>query len=84
MTAFILWYFGSSVVKGFALVLIIGIATSMFTAITLSRLLLRWTVKQPWARKASFYGVKEEDFLLAAPRGPRRRGTETEEVGARA
>jgi len=34
MTAFILWYFGSSVVKGFALVLIIGIATSMFTAIT--------------------------------------------------
>ncbi len=84
MTAFILWYFGSSVVKGFALVLIIGIATSMFTAITLSRLLLRWTVKQSWARKASFYGVKEEDFLLAAPRGPRRRATETEEVGARA
>jgi hypothetical protein len=55
-------------------VLIIGILTSMFTAITLSRMLLRWTVKQPWARKASFYGVKDEDFLLAAPRAPRRRG----------
>jgi preprotein translocase subunit SecD len=83
MTAFILWYFGSSVVKGFALVLIIGIATSMFTAITLSRMLLRWTVRQPWARKASFYGVKEEDFLLAASRGPRRRGDTGEvNVGA--
>ncbi len=81
MTAFILWYFGSSVVKGFALVLIIGIVTSMFTAITLSRMLLRWTVRQPWARKASFYGVKDEDFLLATPRGPRRRGG-TGEVSA--
>jgi hypothetical protein len=46
----------------------------MFTAITLSRMLLRWTVRQPWARKASFYGVKDEDFLLAASRAPRRRG----------
>jgi preprotein translocase subunit SecD len=80
MTAFILWYFGSSVVRGFALVLILGIITSMFTAITLSRMLLRWAVKQPWARKASFYGVKEEDFLLAAPRA-RRRG-EAGEVSA--
>jgi preprotein translocase subunit SecD len=81
LTAFILWYFGSSVVKGFALVLMLGILTSMFTAVTLSRLLLRWAVKQPWARKASFYGVKEEDFLLASPRTPRRRG-ETGEVSA--
>lgn len=82
MTAFILWYFGSSTVKGFALVLIIGILTSMFTAITLSRMLLRWVVRQPWARKASFYGVKEDEFLLSAPRA-RRRG-ETGEVNARA
>ena len=35
MTAFILWYFGTSTVKGFALVLIIGVLISMFTAITL-------------------------------------------------
>ncbi|MBX3029073.1 MAG: protein translocase subunit SecD [Chloroflexi bacterium] len=76
MTAFILWYFGSSVVRGFALVLIIGIATSMFTAITLSRMMLRWVVKQPWARKASFYGVKEEEFLLATPRSRRQRDVE--------
>ena len=35
MTAGILWYFGTSTVKGFALVLIIGVLVSMFTAITL-------------------------------------------------
>jgi protein-export membrane protein SecD len=69
MTAFILWYFGSSTVKGFALVLIIGVLTSMFTAITLSRVMLRWVVRQPWARKASFYGVHEDEFTVAAPRG---------------
>ncbi len=82
MTAFILWYFGSSTVRGFALVLIIGIATSMFTAITLSRMLLRWVVKQSWARKASFYGVKEEEFLLAAPRTRRQRDVEEARVSA--
>jgi preprotein translocase subunit SecD len=69
MTAFILWYFGSSTVRGFALVLIIGVLTSMFTAITLSRVMLRWVVRQPWARKASFYGVHEDEFTLSTPRG---------------
>jgi preprotein translocase subunit SecD len=68
LTAGILWYFGSSVVRGFALVLIIGVLTSMFTAITLSRMILRWIVRQPWARKAWLYGVAEEDFLAAQPR----------------
>ena len=75
MTAFILWYFGSSTVKGFALVLIIGVLTSMFTAITLSRMMLRWVVRQQWARKASYYGVHEDEFVVTAPpsRGPEAR-----------
>ena len=47
-------------VRGFALVLIIGVLTSMFTAVTLSRMMLRWVVRQQWARKAS---------LLRRPRG---------------
>jgi preprotein translocase subunit SecD len=74
MTAFILWYFGSSTVRGFALVLIIGVLTSMFTAITLSRMMLRWVVRQPWARKASFFGVHEDEFTLATPSRGRSRG----------
>ena len=77
ITATILYYFGSSTIRGFALVLIIGVLTSMFTAITLSRIMLRWVVRQPWARKASLYGVREEEFLTTAPRA------RTREAGAR-
>jgi len=41
ITAVILYWFGTSVVRGFALTLGIGILVSMFTAITISRLFLR-------------------------------------------
>jgi preprotein translocase subunit SecD len=69
ITAGILFYFGSSVIRGFALVLIIGVLMSMFTAITLSREMLRWVVRQPWARRAGLYGVHEDEFQIATPRG---------------
>jgi protein-export membrane protein SecD len=61
LTAGILWYFGTSTVKGFALVLIIGVLTSMFTAITLSRLMLRWIVQRDWARSRLF-GIDESEI----------------------
>jgi preprotein translocase subunit SecD len=78
ITAAILFYFGSSTIRGFALVLIIGVLVSMFTAITLSRQMLRWVVRQKWARRASLYGVGEEEFTLAiAPR------TRSREAGVR-
>ncbi len=41
ITAFVLYIFGSSLVRGFALTLIIGILVSMFSAITLTRTFLR-------------------------------------------
>lgn len=41
ITAFILFWFGTSVVKGFALTLMIGIAVSMFSAVFVSKNLLR-------------------------------------------
>ena len=72
ITALILYYFGTSVVKGFALVLIIGVLTSMFTAIALSRMLLRWIVQQPWARQARLFGIEE----VEAPPDPRARKRE--------
>ncbi len=40
ITTIILFYFGSSIVRGFALTLFIGIVVSMFTAVTVSRNLL--------------------------------------------
>ncbi len=77
ITASILFYFGSSTIRGFALVLIIGVLTSMFTAISLSRMMLRWVVRQSWARKAHLFGVREDEFLLAPTR------VRTREAGAR-
>ena len=68
ITATILFYFGSATIRGFALVLIIGVLLSMFTAVTLSRMMLRWIVRQPWARHARLFGVSEEEFIVAAPR----------------
>ncbi len=34
----LLYYFGSGPVKGFAVVMMIGIATSVFTAVTVTRM----------------------------------------------
>ena len=59
----ILYLFGSSVIQGFALVLIIGVLASMFTAITVTRTILRIVVPPEWARKAWLYGVTEAEFM---------------------
>ncbi|MBK9733521.1 MAG: protein translocase subunit SecDF [Saprospiraceae bacterium] len=44
LTAMILAYFGLGPVKGFAIVLIIGVLSSLFTAIFISRLMIEWWV----------------------------------------
>jgi preprotein translocase subunit SecD len=69
ITASILFLFGSSTIRGFGLVLIIGVLVSMFTAVTVTRTILRIVVQQPWARKASLYGVTEEEFLARPTSG---------------
>ena len=63
ITATILYLFGSSTIRGFALVLIIGVLVSMFSAIVVTRTILRFIVTQDWARKASLYGVTEAEFV---------------------
>ena len=45
LTALILFIFGTGPIKGFATTLLIGIATSLFTAIFITRLLVDWYVK---------------------------------------
>jgi preprotein translocase subunit SecD len=62
ITAMILYLFGSSVIQGFALVLIIGVLASMFSAITVTRSILRLVVVREWARRASLYGVTDAEF----------------------
>ncbi|MBI2776761.1 MAG: protein translocase subunit SecD [Chloroflexi bacterium] len=76
ITASILYFFGSSVIQGFALVLILGILVSMFTAITVTRTILRVVVSRDWARKARLYGVSEAEFVYR-PQGRIRRGEVT-------
>jgi protein-export membrane protein SecD len=74
ITATILYMFGSSVIKGFALVLILGVLTSMFSAIVVTRTILRVVVRRGWARKASRYGLRDDEFAaLGAARPATRR-----------
>lgn len=46
LTALILFMFGTGPIKGFATTLLIGIVTSLFTAIFISRLLIDWYVNK--------------------------------------
>jgi len=74
ITATILYLFGSSTIRGFALVLIIGILVSMFTAITLTRTILRYIVPNEWARNPRLYGLSDEEFVGARGGRPVLRG----------
>ncbi|HET7027041.1 MAG TPA: protein translocase subunit SecD [Candidatus Limnocylindrales bacterium] len=74
ITAFILYFFGSSVIRGFALVLIIGVLVSMFTAITVTRSVLRVVVARQGARKAWLYGVSDQEFVARPSARTRLRG----------
>ena len=53
-----LYWQGTTVVRGFALVLIIGVLISMFSAITVTRTMLRWVVRREWGRRIELYHVE--------------------------
>ena len=54
------WLFwqGTATVRGFALVLAIGVLVSMFSAVTVTRTLLRMVVRTDWGRRLSLYHVE--------------------------
>jgi preprotein translocase subunit SecD len=54
------WLFwqGTTVVRGFALVLIIGVLVSMFSAVTVTRTVLRMVVRTDWGRRLELYHVE--------------------------
>jgi protein-export SecD/SecF family membrane protein len=58
----VLFIFGTSAIKGFAVILILGIVISMITAVGLSRLLLNLIVRSNWLNKPFYYGVKESEI----------------------
>ncbi len=54
----VLYQFGTGPIRGFAILLIIGILCSMFTAIIITRLLLRLVVKINTRKSKTLFGLK--------------------------
>jgi SecD/SecF fusion protein len=65
----VLFAFGSSVVKGFALTLAIGVAVSFFTAITITRSLFAWVLTWRIGRNPTLYTEIHEEYEQRPPRG---------------
>ena len=60
VTSLLLYYFGTGPVRGFALTLLIGVAISMFTAITVTRSLLLLLVSRNPNQSLSSWGVNRQ------------------------
>lgn len=58
ITSAILFFLGSGTVKGFAFTLGLGVAVSMFTAITVSRSLLMFLIDASWIHNPWWFGGK--------------------------
>lgn len=63
ITASVLFLFGSGIIKGFAVVLIIGVLTSMFTAVNVTKTLMRIVIKNKFLTSHKLYlgASKEQD-----------------------
>ncbi|WP_142247966.1 protein translocase subunit SecD [Alkalihalobacterium alkalinitrilicum] len=63
LAASVLFYYGTSSVQGFAIMLIVSILTSFITAVYGSRLLLGlWVNSRIFNKKPRFFGVKESEI----------------------
>jgi preprotein translocase subunit SecD len=71
ITTFILYLFGNytgtSIITGFALTLFIGVVVSMFTAITVTRTLLRVIVAAKLTNPRWWFGARHVETLAPAP-----------------
>ncbi|WP_252314313.1 protein translocase subunit SecD [Sinobaca sp. H24] len=63
IAAGVLFYYGTSSVQGFAVVLIVSILTSFLTAVLLTRFLLGlWVKSRIFNKKPRVFGIKERDI----------------------
>lgn len=60
ITCLILYWFGAPIIKGFAVTLGLGVVISMFTAITVSRTLMRMLITTKVGKNPKNYGFHEE------------------------
>jgi preprotein translocase SecF subunit len=63
----ILIWLGAPIIKGFAITLAIGVAVSMFTAITVTRSMLHVVTEMEWARNPALYGLNVGWLNLVFP-----------------
>ncbi|MBN2086967.1 protein translocase subunit SecD [Candidatus Peregrinibacteria bacterium] len=63
ITCVILWSFGNSIIKGFALMLGLGIAVSMFTAITVTRQFIQTLTGTKLSKNTFLLGTKEVKII---------------------
>jgi preprotein translocase subunit SecD len=49
------------IIRGFSVTLALGVLVSMFTAVVVTRTLLRLVIRQPWGRNPRWYGIKPEE-----------------------
>jgi len=61
LAAFVLFYFGTSSIRGFSVALIVGIVISFLASVFLSRLLMNLLVKANVFMRPNFFGVRKED-----------------------
>lgn len=61
LTCMILFLLGSSIIKGFAITLIVGTLLSMFTAINITRNLLRFFLSLPVFKNINIFGTQEKN-----------------------
>ncbi len=60
MAAVILFYLGTGPIKGFAVTLAIGVVLSMFSAITITKFLLRFLIASNFTKNPAFFGVSAQ------------------------
>ena len=58
IAALVLYFMGTGPVKGFAVTLMIGIAVSMFTAVVVTKTLMKWAVNMGMLSKPGYFRVK--------------------------
>jgi protein-export membrane protein SecD len=55
ITCLLLFTFGTSIVRGFAVTLGLGVVISMFTGITVTRWLCRWLASSQWGKRENLF-----------------------------
>lgn len=61
IAAVVLWIFGTGTIKGFAVTLTIGVAVSFFTAVTLTKYLMKLVMNMGTTNKLWWYGVNKKE-----------------------